>query len=154
MKKLKLLAIVLYSVVALITAVAGMKFIMASEYFPYHAQVSGVDWVDVSAGLQLLMLAGFKIIGAGFLGVALSLGLMIIFPFARHGQRWSYFAIPLVGTMFWSIILATTLIVKSTTLADAPWGGALFCVLALMLAFAVSLINPSPPEKTTLEKGT
>lgn len=154
MKKTKLLAIVLYSIVTLITVGAGVKFFTAPEYFPYHAQASEVDWIDVSAGLQLLMLAGFKIIGAGFLGVALSLGLMIAFPFSRYGQRWSYFAIPLVGTMFWSITLATTLIVNSTTRADAPWGGALFCVLMLLLAFAVSLINPHPPENATTEKGT
>jgi hypothetical protein len=32
--------------------------------------------------------------GAGFLTVSLCLLLMVIFPFAKHGRRWSVYAIP------------------------------------------------------------
>ncbi len=141
MSKAKIVSIILYSLVTLITAGTGLKFITASKYFTYHAQASGMDWTQVNSGLQLLMLAGFKIIGAGFLTVALCLTLMIIYPFARHDQKWSYYAIPLSGLLLWSIILITTLSVAFATGANAPWGGSLFCILTLLLGCSVSRLE-------------
>jgi len=141
MGRAKIVSIIVYSIVAIVTGGTGLKFITASEYFSYHAQASGMAWVDINPGLQLLMLTGFKILGAGFLTVALCLILMIIFPFARHDQRWSYFAIPLSGLFLWSIILATTLTVSFTTGAAAPWGVSVFCVLTLLLGFIVSIFG-------------
>ncbi|NQV50801.1 MAG: hypothetical protein HQ507_09900 [Candidatus Marinimicrobia bacterium] len=140
MSKAKIVSIILYSIVTFITAGTGLKFITASEYFTYHAQASGMDWTQVNPGLQLLMLAGFKIVGAGFLTVAFCLIFMIISPFSRHDQRWSYFAIPLSGLLLWSIIFITTLSVAFTTGANAPWGGSLFCIITLLLGFIVSLL--------------
>jgi len=135
----KLIAVLLYSVVALITAGAGIRFLFATEYFAYHAQASGMDWSSVDAGLQTLALSGFRIIGAGFLTVSLGMTLMIFIPFAKYEQRWSYFAIPACGILFWSISLTTSLWVSSVTQAVAPWRGSLFCVLVLLFAMTSSL---------------
>ena len=143
MSKAKRVSIVLYSIVAFITVGTGLKFITASEYFTYHAQASGVNWTDVNSGLQLLMLAGFKIVGAGFLTVALCLILMIIYPFAGDDQKWSRYAIPLTGLFFWSIILITTVSVSITTGAKTPWAGSVFCLLTLLLGLGVSLLESS-----------
>ncbi len=133
---------ILYSIVTLITAGAGIKFLIATEYFGYHAQASGVEWSQVESGLQYLVIAGFKIIGAGFVTVAISFVGLIIFPFATYDQRWSYYVIPMSGILFWSIILVTTIKVSSVTGAMAPWQGSLFCVLALLVGFIVSLVGP------------
>ena len=148
----KRFTIILYALVALITFGAGLKFILATEYFVYHAQVSGMTWSNVDAGSQLLYLAGFKIIGAGFLTVALSLGLIIFFPFYKYNQRWSCYAIPLVGLTFWSIMLATTAKVSIETQASAPWGGSLICVLMLLVAFLVSLFDQSPAKEAPIKR--
>lgn len=138
MNKAKLITVVLYSIVVLITAGAGLKFLTASQFFPYHAQAAGLEWSDLNPDLQMLILAGFKITGAGFLTVALNLSLMILFSFTKHAQSWSGVAIPLVGLVFWSVVLSTTLTIFSATGAAAPWGPSLFCVIALLVGLFIS----------------
>jgi len=136
--KAKLVAILLYSIVVLITAGAGLQFMTATQYFDYHAQASGLDWYSLNPDLQMLILAGFKVTGSGFLTVALSLSLIIIFSFTKHAESWSAVAIPLVGLVFWSVVLSTTLMVFSATGAAAPWGTSLFCVIALLVGLFIS----------------
>lgn len=138
MSKTKLIAVLLYSVVVLITAGAGLQFITATQFFDYHAQAAGVEWSSLNPDLQMLILAGFKVTGAGFLTVALNLALMILFSFTKHAKSWSGVAIPLVGLVFWSVVLSTTLLVFSATGAAAPWGASLFCVMALLVGLFIS----------------
>jgi hypothetical protein len=141
MKVFKLFSMILYLVVVLITASLGIKFITATEYFSYHAQAAGTGWSAVDPGLQLVYLAVFKVCGAALLSVCIGMLFMIIIPFAKHGHQWSYYAIPIVGTLFWSITLATTLYVTNTTPATAPWKGSLFCVVTILVAFMLSLLE-------------
>lgn len=138
MSKAKAVAVLLYSIVVLITAGAGLQFMTATQYFDYHAKASGLDWYSLNPDLQMLILAGFKVTGAGFLTVALSLSLIIIFSFTKHAESWSGVAIPLVGLVFWSVVLSTTLMVFSATGAAAPWGYSLFCVMALLVGLFIS----------------
>ena len=141
MNKPKIISGVLYFIVVCITAGMGIKFVSATEYFTYHEQASGLNWSLIDPGLKLVYLAVFKICGAGFFTVSLSLALMIIFPFMKYNQRWSYYAIPVSAIVFWSITMATTLFVSYTTDAAAPWAGSLFCILTTILAFIISLFN-------------
>jgi hypothetical protein len=94
MTKARLASTVLYLLVVLITVGMGIRFLTAGEYFVYHAQASGMGWSAVDPGLQIVFMALFKMCGAGFLTVSLCLLLMVIFPFAKHGRRWSVYAIP------------------------------------------------------------
>jgi len=149
LSKVKLVAVLLYSIVVLITAGAGMQFMTATKYFDYHAQASGVDWFALNPDMQMLILAGFKVVGAGFLTVALNLALMIIFSFIRPGESWSGVAIPLVGLVFWSVVLSTTLMVFMATGAESPWAPSLFCVVALLVGLLISHreLKLSEPDK-------
>jgi hypothetical protein len=67
--------------------------------------------------------------------------LIIIFPFIKYDDRWAFYAIPVCGLVFWSITLATTLYVYSTTGAATPWLASLSCVVAIILAFIISLFS-------------
>ena len=139
MNKLKLTSAVLYLLVAVMTAGMGITFITAAEYFPYHQQASGIDWSQVQPGLQLVFLAVFKVCGGGVITLSLSMFLMIIFPFIKYDHRWSFYAIPICGVVFWSITLATTLYVYSATNAATPWIPSLSSLVATILAFIISL---------------
>ena len=138
LNKAKLIAVILYSIVVFITAGAGLQFVTATQFFDYHSKAAGVDWSSLNPDLQMLILAGFKVTGAGFLPVALNLALMILFSFTKHAKSWSGIAIPLVGLVFWSVVLSTTLLVFSATGADAPWGASAFCVMALLVGLFIS----------------
>jgi len=136
--KTKVITVLLYAVVVLITAGAGLQFMTATQFFDYHAQACGLHWSSLNPDLQMLILAGFKVTGAGFLTVALNLFLMIVFSFSKQTVSWSGVAIPLVGLVFWSVVLSTTLLVFSATGAEAPWGISLFCVMALLVGLFIS----------------
>ena len=142
MKKAKTVSIILCSLVTLITLSMASKFLMAREYFVYHAEASGLNWVDIPKGLQMVYLAVFKICGAGFLSTGLGLTLLISIPYTRYSQRWSYYAIPGFGLIFWSITLAMTLYVQISTGANTPWRGSSLCIFLLVLGFAVSVLDP------------
>jgi hypothetical protein len=141
MKVFKVFSVILYLFVVLITASLAVKFVTATEYFSYHTQAAGTSWSAVDPGLQLVYLAVFKVCGAALLSLCLCLLFMIIIPFAKYSHSWSYFAIPIVFLLFWSITLATTLHVTKTTPATAPWMGSLFCVVTILVAFILSLLE-------------
>ncbi len=143
MKNFKRISVVLYLYVALVTLAMGTKFLAVTEYFVYHAEASGIVWSNVHPGLQLVFMAVFKVCGAGFLSVSLSMLVVIIFPFAKYGHRWSVYAIPFIGIVFWSIIMAATLYVSWETKADTPWKGSLSCIITMIMAFLLSLIDRS-----------
>jgi len=139
-RSLKLLALTGYACVALITLAMASVFLTATEFFPYHAVASGIDWADLEPGLQTVFLAVFRVCGAGWLTVAIALALLIAFPFGRRDESWSYLAIPLLALIFWGITLATTVHVARTTPATPPWAGSLFCIgLTLLSAILAAL---------------
>ena len=143
MKAYKVVSIALYIFVVIVMISLGVRFISATEYFSYHAQAAGTEWSTIDAGLRLVYLAVFKVCGAAILSLCVCMLTMIVVPFAGSSQRWSYFAIPIVGMCFWSITLATTLHVTRTTPAEAPWTGSLACVLVILVAFAFSMAERS-----------
>ena len=143
MKALKITSITLYSFSAIIIGTLGLRFITATQYFSYHAQAAATQWSTIDPNLQFVYLAVFKLCGAALISLCIALLTMIIVPFSKHDHRWSHFAIPLIGFLFWSITFAITLYVTHTTPAKAPWDGSLICVTAILLGFASSLLERS-----------
>jgi hypothetical protein len=109
-------------------------FLTATEFFPYHAAASGIEWQNVEPGLQTVLLAVFRICGAGWLTVAVALVLLIVFPFGKRDEGWSYVAIPLLSLIFWGITFGTTMHVAMTTPATPPWRGSLICIAVTLLS--------------------
>ena len=141
MRSLKILALTGYACVALITLAMASVFLTATEFFPYHAAASGIDWVDVEPGLQTVFLAVFRVCGAGWLTVGIALALLIALPFGSGDQRWSYFAIPLLSLIFWGITLGTTVYVATTTPANPPWAGSLACIALTVVSATLAALS-------------
>jgi hypothetical protein len=109
-------------------------FLTATEFFSYHAVASGIEWKNVEPGLQTVLLAVFRVCGAGWLTVAVALLLLLVFPFGKRDEGWSYVAIPLLSLIFWGITFATTMHVATTTPATPPWEGSLICIGVTLLS--------------------
>lgn len=139
MKKAKLISTILYSLATAITLLMASKFLMADQYFVYHAEASGMQWAEIQTGLQTVYLAVFKICGAGFLSIGFAMAVLIAVPFIKHNQSWSYYTIPASGLLFWSITLATTVYISLSTPASPPWAGSLTVVFLLLAGFLFSL---------------
>jgi hypothetical protein len=150
MGTLKSVALAGYACVALVMLIMALLFLTATEFFPYHAAASGLEWGDLEPGLQTVLLAVFRICGAGWLTVAVALMVLILFPFGRRDEGWSYFAIPLLSLIFWGITFGTTMYVAMTTPATPPWAGSLICIgVTLLSALLAGLSWKRAAEGTT-----
>jgi len=141
MNHLKRLALGGYASVALVMLIMGSTFLTTTEFFPYHAAASGLEWGDLAPGLQSVILALLRVGGAGWLAGAIALIVLLAVPFARRDEAWSYVAIPVISLTFWGITLATTLRVAMTTPATPPWKGSLFCVCITLLSALLSALS-------------
>ena len=141
MKRLKYLALAGYAFVALIMLIMASTFLTATEFFPYHAAASGLEWKALDPGLQTVILAVFKICGAGWLTGSVALIVLLVFPFGRRDEVWSYFAIPVLSLIFWGITFATTMHIATTTPATPPWKGSLFCIGLTLLGALSSWLS-------------
>jgi len=81
---------------SVIAAIAiGLKYLLATSYTPYHAQVTGKPWEQLEPRLQLIIIGMLRIIGAGFLSLGASIAW---FSYAlSQGARWAPWALASVG---------------------------------------------------------
>jgi hypothetical protein len=140
-RSLKYLALAGYALVALVMLSMASAFLTATEFFPYHAVASGIEWKNVEPGLQTVLLAVFRICGAGWVTVGVALVLLIVFPFGKRDEGWSYVAIPLLSLIFWGITFGTTVQVAMTTPATPPWRGSLICISVTLLSAVLAWLS-------------
>lgn len=108
-----------YLVVALGFAAQGTVYLARGEFLPYHAEVLGQGWAELSPRLQLLLLAFQRGAGTASLSGALGFGLLAWFPF-RRGERWARWALPLVGLVAVGPLVAVVAWLKLSTGASVP----------------------------------
>lgn len=96
MRKLALTLIVLSAIGA---AAMGARYLMATEFMPYHAAVAGKSWSQLEPGVQAIVLGMLRILGASFTAFAIAL---LAFAWGGwRGERW-----PAVGAAFTGLVLA------------------------------------------------
>lgn len=125
-------ALACYLLLALGFALQGTVYLVRAEFLPYHAEVLGQGWAELSARLRLLLLAFQRGAGAASLSGALGFALLAWFPF-RRGEAWARWAVPLVGLVAVGPLVAVVAWLKASTGAAVPLVPA---VAALALLFS------------------
>ncbi len=80
---------------ALLAAFFGVRYLQTRQFMPYHAVVAGKPWSELEPGVQTIIVGMLRIIGGGFVALALSL-LWLLVPLSR-GELWASWAILSVG---------------------------------------------------------
>jgi len=111
--------------------IGGMVYSIRDSYMPYHAAATTYQWHELEPGIQVLFRAMFNGAGSLMLLTALTLILLLSIPF-RQNQRWSLWAIPLIGIGAMLTTIRGAVLVDLNTAANPPWLGllviiALFC---------------------------
>ncbi len=70
----------------------SVRYVLAREFMPYHAQLVGLDWRDIPRRYQLVTLGMLKMVGAGLLALGAGIAWLVA-PFSR-GEPWASWAIP------------------------------------------------------------
>ena len=84
----KWVAVVLYCLIGLGLMVQGVRYLVVTEFRPYHEAVVGTPWPQVTAAYQRLILGLLKGFGAGALCAGLTLFLVAIVPL-RLDHEWA-----------------------------------------------------------------
>jgi hypothetical protein len=121
---------------------------------PYHLQVIGRNWNDLDPRLQIMLLELLRLGGIGQLSQGITLGILTLIPFKR-GQRWAYWAIPIIGFIYGTPIAYGAYSLYHSTQAATPWKAVVIILLVLLVAFLLTLrsaaeVNPPHGDKKTV----
>lgn len=132
------LSFAIYAANILITLVIGLLFVFKNEFFPFHADVIATQWEDVGNQAQVLYLGMMRTEGAGYLATAAALAFLLVIPFSRR-EKWSYWAMTVIGTVEHLPTLLATYHVATTTSASPPWLLSLALIISLVLALCLAI---------------
>ncbi|MBP2833799.1 hypothetical protein J8281_16505 [Aquimarina sp. U1-2] len=122
---------ILYIVVAAVSLILGVIYLMSTSFMPYHADAIDKSWESLEGSTQYLFLALMDVAGAGWLTLSFTILLLYYFPFRKEAV-WVRYAIPSIILIFYIPTLLATLSVLFNTAATPPWSGnAICCLLAL-----------------------
>lgn len=120
MARLKTAAMVCHCLAISPMAVGGLIYAIRDSYMPYHAVATTYAWNELEPGIQTLFLAMLNGLGSLMLMTALILILLLLIPF-RQNERWTFWAIPLIGIGAMLTTIRAAVLVDLNTPANPPW---------------------------------
>lgn len=135
---LKIIPVVLYSLVGIISLLMAFKCLFNRTFLPFHQEAYGKHWEDIDKNLQEVILVLLRITGLGFLAIAL---LLLSFPLVNYLNPNPYlkFGPPLVALIFCSGLFLFNFRLYRNTKAKTPWKNALIAMATLVIAMVISL---------------
>ena len=113
---------------------AGIRYLASTQVMPYHEQVMDVAWTELTPRCRMLVLSLMKGTGMAGISTAVSLAVLLAIPFRRR-QRWSRWAILLIGATVLVPMLLGALRLRVETGASSPWWASAALLVILCLAF-------------------
>jgi len=126
-----------YAMVSVVSVALGSVYLFSPEFMPYHSAAISTGWSALEPAEQTLYSALLRVIGGGWIGIGVAIGILLWIPF-RQKQPWASVAILAVGLIFYLPTLYATLIVTRNTPAVAPWYGNVIAVVSLVGGFALT----------------
>lgn len=111
-------AFALLALAGLMSVVAALRYLLLTEFMPYHAVVSGREWSSLEPGMQTIIIGMLKIVGGGFLAT----GVALVWLARSQSLRapWAPWAALTVLVAQWVPTLYVTLVLKSSNAAAQP----------------------------------
>jgi hypothetical protein len=142
MNILTIISSVLIGITGLITFSIGFKFLTAKEFFTYHKFVIGKNWEEIENPIKTVILAVFKMTGSGMVSLSL---IMLYYSFetifTNQINDLIRIVLPCVFTLFWIGSFFVTFYVFKKTKANTPWTGSLMCIVLLIAAIIIEIVN-------------
>lgn len=124
------LAVIAYSLVGLGLAAQGLRYLVASQYMHYHADVIQERWSQLKPTEQRLMLGLLKGFGAGMLCLGLTMAFVAVGPL-RDGAYVAHWFLAVLAIGY------TALLVHITRVALLP-NAAPIAVTTTMCALSIA----------------
>lgn len=127
---------------------AGIRYLLADEFMPYHAIVAGKTWSQIEPGTQTIVLGMLKIVGGGFLSCGVAL--LWLFVPLRRDEVWARWAALSIAAAVWIPTQYVTLVLKGAAPIAQPPIIPTAVILVLVVAavgvlFAARTTSPDDP---------
>ena len=137
---LKILPVVLFAIVGLISAAMAFKNLSAKRILPFNEKASGKLWNDLENPFKLVILSLMKLVGLGFLIMSF---LTIIFPFINYFEPnpvYEYL-VPAIALAYCAGLFAVNFSVYKKTKAETPWKGSLYAAVIILIGIVISVLS-------------
>ncbi len=137
MSQLKLAALICHGLAIVPMLIGGLVYATRESYLSYHATATAYTWEELTPGMQTLLQAMLN--GAGGLMVLVSTVLLILLciPF-KNNDRWSFWAIPLIGISAILITIRAAFYVAINTPSNPPWQWLLILICLFISGWLLS----------------
>ena len=116
--KLKL-SLVFYSMADLVLVALGFTYSLKASFMPYHAEVIGMSWEQLTPEFQLLIFALMKAFGVTMIALSITGASLIWIPF-RKGEKWAKITIPIAFFVYAIPCLWIPFFLNQQTGANTP----------------------------------
>jgi hypothetical protein len=133
------LSILLYLFVGIVSLTMAYRNLFSERLLAFHEKASGVEWHQLSAGLQEVVIALMRVSGLGFLIVGV---MLIVFPLANYFLHSAFlrYAVPMIAMIYCCGLFLYNYRLHVRTSAETPWKKSLYAVLALIAGLLFSLL--------------
>jgi hypothetical protein len=117
----------------------GTRYLFATQFMPYQATVLGRSWPELEPRLQAIMLAMLRVVGGGFIALALSIA-WLCFAF-YHGARWAPWAMLTIAAAMLAPALYSTLVLRQVEpKAKTPLAPTALAIALIVAGAVVALL--------------
>jgi hypothetical protein len=115
----------------------GVVYLFRGDFMPYHAVAAGMPLSEVPPPFQVLVLTLYKLTGAAWVVIALSLLVLLFGPF-RQGALWARRAIPALILIQGAGVMNAMAYITLNSPATPPWAFTIVVIVLTIVGFSVS----------------
>jgi hypothetical protein len=140
MNKLRMIAFICYTIVAVFGLLVGGVYFISSKVMPYHEIVIGTTWDMLKPGYQDAVLGMMNLVGIFSFSLFLAGLIILIIPF-RKGESWTRWTLPVIFLPSGAFVTNLLIYAYRTYNSPSPWK--LFVVMEsfLVLGFIFSILD-------------
>ena len=136
---LKLIPIILYFIVGLISLIMAYKSIFSKKFISFHEMAVGKPLDSFDRPLQAVILAIMRVAGLGFFVVAILLFVFPIYTYFKPVNIVKYI-IPLLSLVYCIGLFLVNYFLYKETGALTPWKKSLIVIGLLLVGLIISLV--------------
>jgi hypothetical protein len=135
---IKIIPMVLYFLVGVISLAMAFKSLFSKKFLPFHEHAAGKTWDRIEAPFQRVIIALIRISGLGFLVTGL---LMVVFPVVNYfvPDPFVKYAVPVVAFVFCGGLFWANYHLYKETYATTPWKGSFIAMAVIAAGIIISV---------------
>ncbi len=137
---LKIIPILLYAIVGVISMVMAVKCLFSNKFLPFHEKAANKQWDEVDNHLMQVILTLLRLVGIGFFIISI---LLLVFPIISYfiPNKFYKYSIPVVALIYCTGLFVINYSLYRKTKVKTPWKGSLYAMLAIITAIIISILS-------------